>query len=76
METVVAFLVLQVRVAGLPKAMLEGEAEKVIAGAAGRTATVADAVVAPPAPVAVKVYCVEFEGFTFTDPEAATAPIP
>jgi hypothetical protein len=76
METVVALVVDQERVAVFPPVMVVGEAESVAVGAAVCTVTVAAALAVPALPVAVRVYCVVAEGVTVVDPDAATVPIP
>jgi hypothetical protein len=76
METVVAFEVVQVSVAGFPRVIVVGEADRVAVGAADCTVTVAIDVTEPLLPVAVSVYCVVADGDTFADPEAATVPTP
>lgn len=76
-ETVVAFVVVQVNVAEVPAVIVAGEADSVAVGAATAcTVTVAAEVAVPALPVAVKVYWVVADGLTFTDPEAATVPTP
>lgn len=76
METVVAFAVVHVRVDEFPAVIVVGFAVSLAVGTDACTVTVAEAVVLPPGPVAVRVYCVVVVGLTVVEPEAATAPIP
>lgn len=76
METVLAFVVDQVRVARLPTVIVAGDADRLAVGVACCTVTEVADVAVPPAPVAVNVYCVVADGDTFMDPEAATEPMP
>jgi hypothetical protein len=75
-ETVLAFVVVHVKVEEFPAVMVAGEAESVAVGADICTVTVAIEVTEPLLPVAVRVYCVVAEGVTVVDPDAATVPIP
>src|SRR5690242_5924377 len=80
MLTVVAPVVVQLKVEEPPGAMVSGLASKrMICGlpaAAGPTVTVAVAVTLPVGPVAVKVYVVVAFGVTCVEPVAATLPMP
>ncbi|HEY3927487.1 MAG TPA: hypothetical protein VGL89_03845 [Candidatus Koribacter sp.] len=73
MLTLVAFVVLHVRVEEPPDAMDEGEAEKEIVGAFALTVIFAFTVVVPPAPFAVAVYVTVAFTTTVEDPESASA---
>ena len=77
MEMEVAFPVFHVRVAEFPAVIVEREVDRVAAGPPEDcTVMVVAAVVVPPLPVAVNVYCVLANGLTVSDPEAATVPMP
>lgn len=76
METLVAFVVDQVNVAGLPSETVVGAAVSFAVGGCACTVTVATEVAVPLTLVAVSVYCVLDDGLTDIDPDSATAPIP
>ena len=75
-ETLVAFVVVQLRVELLPATTLVGVAESVQVGAFGTvtTVTVVVQVTVPPEPVAVRVYVVVCDGETTREPLRPTAP--
>ena len=71
-----AFVADHVSVAVWPAAIVTGETLRFAAGSSGRTVTVTDFRLDPPAFVAVIVYVVVVAGLTNLEPEAATVPIP
>jgi len=76
-ETLVAFVVVHVKVLEPPATMFAGEAVSVAVGAGACTVTVAVAVAGLPfGPAAVSVYCVVVVGDTVVDPDTATVPTP
>lgn len=76
METLVAFVVLHVKVAEFPTVMVVGAAVNFAVGGFAFTVTVATEVAVPLTLVAVKVYSVVDDGLTAMDPDAATTPMP
>jgi len=74
--TVVAFVVVHVRVDDWPAMIAVGFAVKLAVGAGLVTVTVTCFVVVPPAPVAVSVYVVVAVGETTMDPFTGWLPIP
>ena len=78
MVTVVALVVVQDKVAEPPRLTLAGAALNVAAGGGGGGLTVSVVVsaVEPLLFVAVTVYVVVVTGFTETDPDVETVPIP
>ena len=76
METLVAFVVVHVKVAELPAEMVFGAAVSFAFGGFACTTTVATELVVPLTLVAVKVYCVVADGLTWMEPDVATAPMP
>lgn len=76
METLLALVVLHVKVAELPSEIVVGDTVSFAVGGFATTATVATEVAVPFTLVAVNVYSVVDDGLTFTDPDAATTPMP
>ena len=76
METLVAFVVLQVNVAEFPSVMVVGAAVSFAVAGFAFTVTVATEVAVPLTLVAVKVYSVVDDGLTARDPDGATTPMP
>jgi hypothetical protein len=76
METLVALVVLQVRVEEPPTEMVTGFAVSLAVGGFACTVTVAADVAVPLILVAVIVYCVVADGVTAIDPDKGTLPMP